>query len=270
MSRRDSTREIQCRFNACPEISSPISSTPRQAPSSSRCIRPLGASTMDAPDLQHIPVNLPLGSQLPPGFDPNDSQPFQTFASAIGDMDHGLSTSNTYVRPSRPGDQPNNLIPQQTGVVPPPRPQQVPASGPFESRNSNNNNGRFAVPPPRPDQDLTAANSQVNQSQPGQRSLAESSRNFNARTSELELVSSLDQSLQQPGNQLQKDGNFFSTAEATADKQEGYFSGMKLIPNPPDLQAWRERLFNVDEVITLTEEQYGCPGPASGGRMEFY
>ncbi|KAL2215799.1 putative glutathione transferase [Thermoascus aurantiacus ATCC 26904] len=31
---------------------------------------------------------------------------------------------------------------------------------------------------------------------------------------------------------------------------------MKLIPNPPDLQAWRERLFNVDETIVLTEEQF--------------
>lgn len=223
---------------------------------------------MDGPDLQHIPVNLPLGSQLPPGFDPNDSQPFQTFASAIGDMEHGLPASNAYVRPPRPGDQPNTLIHQQTGVVPPPRPQQVPSSGPFESRNNNNNNGRFAVPPPRPDQDLTAANSQPNQSQSGQRSLAQTSHNFTPRTSELELVSSLDQSLQQPGNQLQKDGNLFNAAESTADKQEGHFGGMKLIPNPPDLQAWREKLFNVDEVITLTEEQYGCPGPASRGRME--
>lgn len=37
---------------------------------------------------------------------------------------------------------------------------------------------------------------------------------------------------------------------------EGHFSNMKLIPNPPDLQEWRQRLFDVDDLITLTEDQY--------------
>jgi hypothetical protein len=36
----------------------------------------------------------------------------------------------------------------------------------------------------------------------------------------------------------------------------GQFQGLKLIPNPPDLEEWRERLFHVDDMITLTEEQY--------------
>ena len=35
----------------------------------------------------------------------------------------------------------------------------------------------------------------------------------------------------------------------------GQFQGLKLIPNPPNLQEWREKLFHVDEMITLTEEQ---------------
>jgi hypothetical protein len=30
----------------------------------------------------------------------------------------------------------------------------------------------------------------------------------------------------------------------------------KLIPDPPDLEYWRDRLFHVDETITLSEEQY--------------
>lgn len=29
-----------------------------------------------------------------------------------------------------------------------------------------------------------------------------------------------------------------------------------MIPDPPDLEEWRQKLFNVDEMITLTEEQY--------------
>ena len=36
---------------------------------------------------------------------------------------------------------------------------------------------------------------------------------------------------------------------------EGHFSNMKMVPNPPNLEQWRKRLFDVDEVITLTEEQ---------------
>ncbi|KAF2255781.1 hypothetical protein BU26DRAFT_512739 [Trematosphaeria pertusa] len=36
----------------------------------------------------------------------------------------------------------------------------------------------------------------------------------------------------------------------------GQFEGLKLIPNPPDLEAWRERLFHVDDTITLTQEEF--------------
>lgn len=36
----------------------------------------------------------------------------------------------------------------------------------------------------------------------------------------------------------------------------GQFKGLKLIPNPPHLDEWRQRLFDVDETITLTEEQF--------------
>ena len=40
------------------------------------------------------------------------------------------------------------------------------------------------------------------------------------------------------------------------EKKDGHFTNMKSIPNPPNLQAWRERLFHVDETITLTEDEY--------------
>jgi glutathione S-transferase len=36
----------------------------------------------------------------------------------------------------------------------------------------------------------------------------------------------------------------------------GELQGFKLVPNPPHLDYWRERLFNVDEMITLSEEEY--------------
>ena len=39
-------------------------------------------------------------------------------------------------------------------------------------------------------------------------------------------------------------------------KGDGHFANMKMIPNPPDLRVWRERLFHVNEIITLSENEY--------------
>lgn len=36
---------------------------------------------------------------------------------------------------------------------------------------------------------------------------------------------------------------------------EGHFSDMKMIPNPPNLEQWRRKLFDVDDVIALSEDQ---------------
>lgn len=40
------------------------------------------------------------------------------------------------------------------------------------------------------------------------------------------------------------------------DSFPGHLQGMKLIRDPPDLDTWRKILFHVDEMITLSEEQY--------------
>lgn len=37
---------------------------------------------------------------------------------------------------------------------------------------------------------------------------------------------------------------------------EGHFSNLKMVPDPPHLDEWRKRLFDVDEIITLTEDEY--------------
>lgn len=61
----------------------------------------------------------------------------------------------------------------------------------------------------------------------------------------------------QSGQSFQQPGYGGLPGDATASTSfAGQLQGMKLIPNPPDLEYWRERLFNVDEVITMTEEQY--------------
>ena len=41
----------------------------------------------------------------------------------------------------------------------------------------------------------------------------------------------------------------------TGGDTDGHFSNMKIIPDPPNLDVWRHRLFDVDDPITLTEEE---------------
>lgn len=36
---------------------------------------------------------------------------------------------------------------------------------------------------------------------------------------------------------------------------EGHFSNLKTVPNPPNLEEWRKKLFDVEDTITLTEDE---------------
>ncbi|MCJ1475888.1 hypothetical protein MMC13_004552 [Lambiella insularis] len=45
-------------------------------------------------------------------------------------------------------------------------------------------------------------------------------------------------------------------ASGGSRKKDGHFDNAKSIPNPPNLQAWRERLFHVNETITLSEDDF--------------
>ncbi|KAI9759016.1 MAG: hypothetical protein M1835_000478, partial [Candelina submexicana] len=49
--------------------------------------------------------------------------------------------------------------------------------------------------------------------------------------------------------------NFPPPENQTRSSTAGHIENAKLVPNPPDLQEWRQRLFDVDEMITLTEDQ---------------
>lgn len=46
-----------------------------------------------------------------------------------------------------------------------------------------------------------------------------------------------------------------ATGNSPEKKESSRFQGMKKIPNPPDLEKWREKLFHVDKIIRLTEEE---------------
>ena len=45
------------------------------------------------------------------------------------------------------------------------------------------------------------------------------------------------------------------SASGPGKKDGGHFVGMKMVPDPPDLDMWREKLFNVNETITMTEDE---------------
>lgn len=62
--------------------------------------------------------------------------------------------------------------------------------------------------------------------------------------------------LQPPEQSFQQPGFDGVGGDAASTSFAGQLQGMKLVPNPPDLEYWRDRLFNVDEVITMSEEQY--------------
>ena len=40
------------------------------------------------------------------------------------------------------------------------------------------------------------------------------------------------------------------------------------VPNPPDLELWRQRLFNVNQPIIMTDEEYACPSPSRRRRSK--
>jgi len=48
-----------------------------------------------------------------------------------------------------------------------------------------------------------------------------------------------------------------ANGEASGKKEgAGHFKDLKAVPNPPDLEAWRQRLFDVDQTIVMTEKEY--------------
>lgn len=50
--------------------------------------------------------------------------------------------------------------------------------------------------------------------------------------------------------------NLAADDAAPSSNHSSHFQGLKLIAEPPDLDAWRQKLFDVDDTITLSEEEY--------------
>ncbi|PQE25861.1 glutathione transferase protein [Rutstroemia sp. NJR-2017a BBW] len=54
---------------------------------------------------------------------------------------------------------------------------------------------------------------------------------------------------------LQQEEDLFGSPDGSDQKSNGHLT-TKIVPNPPNLEAWREKLFNVDDMITLSEEEF--------------
>ncbi len=54
---------------------------------------------------------------------------------------------------------------------------------------------------------------------------------------------------------LRQEQELFQTPEQGGEKSDGHFRNLKVVPHPPNLEEWRERLFHVNETITLTEDE---------------
>ncbi|KZF26392.1 hypothetical protein L228DRAFT_264793 [Xylona heveae TC161] len=54
----------------------------------------------------------------------------------------------------------------------------------------------------------------------------------------------------------QQEESLFPSPENTDKRSQGHFDSLKIVPNPPNLGVWRQKLFDVDDTITLTEEDF--------------
>ncbi|KAL9101097.1 MAG: hypothetical protein Q9163_003612 [Psora crenata] len=59
----------------------------------------------------------------------------------------------------------------------------------------------------------------------------------------------------EPFGQLQSEIDL-RPRRSTEGGTDGHFVNMKMIPNPPKLDEWRKKLFDVDDTLTLTEDEF--------------
>ena len=174
--------------------------------------------------------------------DPTDSHTFQPFQPTIENLERQqqqqhLQNANhhtdtpVFIRPPRPGEPTNNLL------ITTPQYQTVSPSIPRQHRLSNS--GGFEI---NHDEDILA-------NRAGHPNVRNSSTVSQVRSTPEMRNAQLD--MLQSGQEYN-----FALVTDIASKQEDYRKSMKLVPNPPDLDSWREKLFNVDETVTLSEEQY--------------
>ena len=206
-----------------------------------------------------IPINNQSNLQLGQ-FDP-ESQTFGAFRPPTEAESQLQNATHAFIRPSRPGEPANNFIgASQTtqhqshqghpsnGLASHLPPQGQSSGGIHQSQDYNNGIAHAAnlsdalqgaaagqiAPPASLSQNELAMGNNAHQANNSLTTLQTSSQPFQPDFIELD-----------PGS-----------ADPVAFTGPGELQGFKMVPNPPHLDYWRERLFNVDEMITLSEEEY--------------
>ena len=195
-------------------------------------------------------------AQQAPG-DPTETahSTFQHYQSSTTENQHPVQNVNPndtpgFIRPPRPGEPTNNLLvaPQhhltqqyQTASTLERQQQQLTNSNELRLKEASGteNHGRLGLMD-RTDQLSPRNNSSV------------SSQLRSTPEMRLDML----QSTGGPSVQQTQQEPNFALAVDNVVKHTDLQKGMKLVPDPPDLNLWREKLFQVDEIITLSEDQY--------------
>lgn len=233
-----------------------------------------------ADDASHLAAQQPPSPGL-------DSQSFQPLHSAIGNIGQhhhhdnyhhdiqnntgnaSTSPATAFVRRRRPGEQVNTLLisspEQRTQDEQPQQRRRLSNSRSFEPREISHDCDEYGKTEVSASENLDN-NANIDITRPAT-TTTHSCNLLQTRDSDPEI-------LQPPEQYQQREPDFALPIDsaASAGKSDGCFKGTKLVIDPPDLEAWRERLFNVDEMITLSGEQYVYvhPGITSLTDMEFY
>ena len=156
-----------------------------------------------------------------------------------------------FIRPPRPGELTNNLLlaPQHH------RTQQYQTASAIEQQQelTNSNELRLRKTSGTGNHDQLGLIARAGQLDPRDNSSVSSQLRSTPEMRLDMLVSTGSSSIQQQAQQEPS----FALAVDKVDKNTDLQKGMKLVPDPPDLNLWREKLFHVDETIILSKDQYG-------------
>lgn len=119
--------------------------------------------------------------------------------------------------------------------------------------NANNSQSTHAFEHPRHYSAHANGQPQTPQHRPSQTFQQHHGGQFGVLTPQASLTSQLPQHNSIGG--LQQEQEFFQTPEQGGGKCDGHFRDLKVVPHPPNLDEWREKLFHVNETIALTEEE---------------
>ncbi|KAJ5440907.1 Glutathione S-transferase/chloride channel C-terminal [Penicillium cf. griseofulvum] len=195
-------------------------------------------------------------------FDP-ESQHFGSFRAATEAESQLQNATHTFIRPR--SDEPNNFVTPSpsthqghpnNGVASNLQSQGESSGGLHQSQGYNNGVGHTA--------NMSGA---LHRTAGGQMAPPASlSRNEQAMGNHAHQAQNNSlTTLQSPSQPFQSD--FIELDSGSVDPVAftgpGELQGFKVVPNPPHLDYWRDRLFNVDEMITLSEEEDTSVNPSS-------